>query len=65
MVIQINKGQGQLDYQAGKRFFEGEGFKMNPYDPCCFTKTINGSSCTLLFYVDNIYASHKEELKST
>ena len=34
---------------------------MNPYDLCCFIKMINGSSCTLLFYVDDIYASHKDQ----
>jgi hypothetical protein len=52
---------GILFYTKLSEFLKSQGFKMNPYDPCCFTKMINGSSCTLLFYVDDIYASHKEQ----
>ena len=52
---------GILFYTKLSEFLKGEGFKMKPYDPCCFTKMINGSSCTLLFYVDDIYASHKDQ----
>jgi len=50
-----------LFYTKLSEFLKGEGFKMNPYDPCCFTKMINGSSCTLLFYVVDIYALHKDQ----
>ena len=52
---------GILFYTKLSKFLKGEGFKMNPYDPCCFTKMINGSSCTLLVYVDDICASHKDQ----
>ena len=52
---------GILFYTKLSKFLKGEGFKMNLYDLYCFTKMINGSSCTLLFYVDDIYASHKDQ----
>ena len=34
-----------LFYTKLSKFLESEGFRMNPYDPCCFTQMINGSSC--------------------
>ena len=29
------------------------GFVLNPYDKCIANKTINGSQCTIVFYVDD------------
>ena len=36
------------------------GFVMNPYDMCVANKQINGSQCTIVFYVDDNKISHKE-----
>ena len=34
------------------------GFVLNPYDMCVANKEINGSQCTIVFYVDNNKISH-------
>ena len=34
------------------------GFKINPYDRCVANKMINGSQCTIVFYVDDNKISH-------
>ena len=34
------------------------GFKVNPYDPCVANKTIDGSQCTICWYVDDTKISH-------
>lgn len=52
---------GILFYTELSEFLKDEGFRIYPYDPCCFTKMINGSSCTLLSYVDDIYATYKDQ----
>ena len=36
------------------------GFVLNPYDLCVANKTINGSQCTIDFYVDDNKISHKD-----
>ena len=36
------------------------GFKLNPYDPCVANKDINGSICTICWYVDDTKISHKD-----
>jgi len=36
------------------------GFKLNPYDLCVANKMINGSQCTIAFYVDDNKISHKD-----
>ena len=36
------------------------GFKINPYDRCVANKQINGSQCTVVFYVDDNKISHKD-----
>ena len=35
------------------------GFKLNPYDLCVANKIIDGSRCTITFYVDDNKISHK------
>ena len=35
------------------------GFVLNPYDKCIANKTINGSQCTIVFYVDDNKISHR------
>lgn len=41
---------------AGK--LKDMGFKLNPYDPCVANKIIDGSQCTIEWYVDDIKVSH-------
>ena len=36
------------------------GFVLNPYDLCVANKEINGSPCTIIFYVDDNKVSHKD-----
>ena len=36
------------------------GFELNPYDLCVANKMINGSQCTIGFYVDDNKISHKD-----
>ena len=35
-----------------------EGFVLNSYDPCVVNKYINGSQCTICWYVDDTKISH-------
>ncbi len=39
---------------------EGEGFWINPYDPCMANKEVNGAQMTLTFHVDDIKISNVE-----
>ena len=36
------------------------GFELNPYDRCVANKMINGSQCTMAWYVDDNKLSHKD-----
>ena len=36
------------------------GFEINPYDRYVANKIINGSQCTIVFYVDDNKISHKD-----
>ncbi len=36
------------------------GFRLNPYDKCVANKEINGTQCTIVFYVDDNKISHKD-----
>ena len=36
------------------------GFELNPYDKCVANKEINGSQCTICWYVDDNKLSHKD-----
>ena len=38
-----------------------QGFKLNPYDPCVANKMINGTQCTICWYVDDLKISHIDE----
>lgn len=37
------------------------GFELNPYDICVANKIINGSQCTIAWYVDDNKVSHKQQ----
>ena len=39
---------------------EGQGFRLNPYDPCVANKVIDGGQMTLTFHVDDIKISHRD-----
>ena len=42
---------------AGK--LRGMGFRLNKYDPCVAYQTIEGSQCTIVWYVDDSKILHK------
>lgn len=48
-----------LYYQKFTNILKENGYKMNPYDPCVWNKTIKGSQCTICFHVDDCKISHK------
>ena len=37
------------------------GFEINPYDKCTANKVINGSQCTVCWYVDDNKVSHVDD----
>ena len=39
-------------------FLFGEGYKLNPYDPCVCNKVIDGEQSTILWHVDDLKCSH-------
>jgi Reverse transcriptase (RNA-dependent DNA polymerase) len=39
----------------------GWGFEVNPYDWCVANKIVNGSQCTIVWHVDDLKISHKDE----
>jgi hypothetical protein len=41
------------------------GFTMNEYDPCVANKMINGKQMTVTWHVDDLKASHEEEIELT
>ena len=49
-----------LWYELYSSTLEQLGFKINPYDRCVANKWINGSQCTIVFYVDDNKISHKD-----
>ena len=48
-----------LWYELYSSTLVGMGFKLNPYDLCVANKMIDGSQCTITFYVDDNKISHK------
>ena len=48
-----------LWYNLYSATLEKEGYKINPYDRCVANKNINGSLCTVVWYVDDNKVSHK------
>ena len=37
------------------------GFEVNPYNACVANKVIEGSQCTIVWYVDDLKISHKSK----
>ena len=52
---------GILFYKRLTKDLTEYGFEINPYDHCVANKMINGSQCTILWYVDDLKISHKEK----
>ena len=50
-----------LWYETFVTQLEVMGFELNPYDPCVANKVINGSQCTVCWYVDDTKISHKDK----
>ena len=50
-----------LWYELFTKTLKGMGFVLNGYDPCVANKIINGSQCTVGFWVDDNKISHKDE----
>jgi Cobalamin biosynthesis protein CobT (nicotinate-mononucleotide:5, 6-dimethylbenzimidazole phosphoribosyltransferase) len=49
-----------LWYNLYRETLEGMGFKVNPYDQCVANAEINGSTCTICWYVDDNKISHRD-----
>jgi Reverse transcriptase (RNA-dependent DNA polymerase) len=47
-----------LWYELFANTLKDMGFELNPYDPCVANKEIEGSQCTILWYVDDNKISH-------
>ena len=50
-----------LWYECFVNKLSSMGFKINPYDHCIANKDIDGSQCTIAWYVDDVKVSHKNE----
>ena len=50
-----------LWYELFTNTLKKMGFVINPYDKCVANKLINGSQCTIMWYVDNAKVSHKQQ----
>ena len=37
------------------------GFKVNPYDPCVANKVVDGAQCTVVWHVDDLKVSHRDQ----
>ena len=49
-----------LWYELYAKTLKKMGFKLNPYDKCVANKMINGSQCTIAWYVDDNKISHED-----
>ena len=47
-------------YELYSKTLKDEGFTINPYDKCVANKEINGSQCTIVWYVDDNKISHRD-----
>ena len=50
-----------LFYQKLKGHLEEWGFEMNPYDECVFNKMVDRAQCTILYHVDDLKISHRDQ----
>ena len=67
LYVKINKAlygmlrAALLFYRKLRADLEDMGFEVNPYDPCVANRQVNGSQCTVVWHVDDLKVSHKEE----
>ena len=47
-----------LWYSLYTEVLQKEGFEINPYDRCVANKSIDGTQCTIAWYVDDNILSH-------
>jgi len=50
-----------LWYELFVTVLQEQGFELNPYDKCIANKIINGSQCTISWYVDDNLITHKDQ----
>lgn len=67
ILVQLDKAlyglveSARLFYDHLSGTLANMGFEKNPYDPCVWNKIVNGVQLTVLFHVDDIMASCKNE----
>ena len=54
-----------LFYKKLRGELENYGFEVNPYDPCVANKIVNGSQMTVMWHVDDLKVSHKDDNEIT
>ena len=54
-----------LFYRELRGDLEAYGFTVNPYDPCVATMTINGTTMTVTWHIDDLLASHINPVENT
>ena len=54
-----------LFYRKLVKDLEGNGFIINPYDPCMANKMVNRTQMMVCWHVDDLKVSHKEDNKLT
>jgi hypothetical protein len=47
-----------LYYKKFQKDLEGQGFQINPYNPCVANRTIKGTQHTITWHVDDLKSSH-------
>ena len=50
-----------LWFQKLSNDLKSQGFEPNPYDPCVVNKKVNGTNLTVVWHVDDLKISHKDE----
>ena len=50
-----------LFYRKLRADLEYMGFEVNPYDPCVANRIVNGSQCAVVWHVDDLKVSHKDD----
>ena len=50
----------QMFYKKLVAHLKGNGFELNPYNPCVANKMVNGKQCTVVWHVDDLKISHVE-----
>jgi hypothetical protein len=54
-----------LFYKQLRKDLEGQGFVVNPYDPCIANRIVNGKQQTVAWHVDDLKGSHVDPVVNT